>query len=91
MRTSLARRRSRAKLVRRLRPWGSWLLGILAALTLFVGMPLLVWRGPWWLDGDYITPALVAIPCGVHLLVTACGRSGPPHGSTSADSAARRP
>jgi hypothetical protein len=48
----LDRRRARARRVERVKRWG--LAVVVAAALLVVGLPWLIWRGPFVLDGKYI-------------------------------------
>ncbi|MFC9585843.1 pentapeptide repeat-containing protein [Streptomyces yangpuensis] len=57
MTTQLDRRRTQARRLLILRRIGSLVLGAFAALVLAVGLPLLVWKGPYLLDDNIKEPA----------------------------------
>ncbi|WP_405681200.1 pentapeptide repeat-containing protein [Streptomyces sp. NBC_00868] len=66
----LSRRRLRARRMRRLQRYGSWFLALLAALALMVGLPWLMWQGPYLIDAEYIDKATVGNGTGSAALVT---------------------
>ncbi|MFJ2729343.1 pentapeptide repeat-containing protein [Streptomyces collinus] len=68
--TALYQRRARARRMRRLHRMGSWVLAVGGALVLAVGLPWLVWRGPYLLDKGYIDTAKVGAAGGSAALVT---------------------
>ncbi|MEU6672513.1 hypothetical protein [Streptomyces sp. NPDC046727] len=70
MTTALDQRRARARRIRRLHRIGSWLLAVGGALALVIGLPWLVWRGPYLLDKGYIDTATVGEAGGSAALVT---------------------
>ncbi|MDF2270703.1 pentapeptide repeat-containing protein [Streptomyces coacervatus] len=70
MTTALHQRRARARRIRRLRGIGSWAFALGGALALVVGLPWLVWRGPYLLDKAYIDTARMGAAGGSAALVT---------------------
>ncbi|MFE1926469.1 pentapeptide repeat-containing protein [Streptomyces asoensis] len=50
----LERRQARARRAERLRRWGLATVVAFGALALLVGLPWLIWRGPFLLDGKYL-------------------------------------
>ncbi|UXY39968.1 pentapeptide repeat-containing protein [Streptomyces albidocamelliae] len=68
--TALYQRRARARRIRRLHRIGSLVLAVGGALVLAVGLPWLVWRGPYLLDKGYIDTATVGVDGGSAALVT---------------------
>ncbi|MDX2545424.1 pentapeptide repeat-containing protein [Streptomyces sp. WI04-05B] len=52
--TELARRRQRARRMGRARYWGMWAAIAAGAVLLLVGLPWLLWKGPYEIDGKYI-------------------------------------
>ncbi|GAA2919460.1 MULTISPECIES: pentapeptide repeat-containing protein [Streptomyces] len=70
MTTALERRRARARRLLRLQRISSWALAIFASLALVVGLPWLVWQGPYLLDAAYIDTATLGAGTGSAALVT---------------------
>jgi uncharacterized protein YjbI with pentapeptide repeats len=64
------RRRSRTQRIRSLQRVGTRLLLVLGAFVLFVGLPLAVWKGPYILDGRYLSTDTIGDGVGSATLVT---------------------
>jgi uncharacterized protein YjbI with pentapeptide repeats len=67
---ALHERRAKARRLRRLRRNGTWVLALGGALVLAVGLPWLVWRGPYLLDKGYINTATLGEASGSATLIT---------------------
>ncbi|WP_405524498.1 pentapeptide repeat-containing protein [Streptomyces canus] len=67
---ALHQRRAQARRTRRLRRIGTWVLALGGALVLAVGLPWLVWRGPYLLDKGYINTATLGEASGSATLIT---------------------
>ncbi|WP_314175245.1 pentapeptide repeat-containing protein [Streptomyces winkii] len=70
MKTDLYKRRTRASHMRNVRRWGTRTLLLLAALVLFVVLPVGVWKGPYLLDGQYLDTESIGEGAGSAALVT---------------------
>ncbi|MEV6179985.1 hypothetical protein [Streptomyces sp. NPDC052015] len=70
METALQQRRHRARRRQHARQVGLRTLTALAALALLVGLPWLVWQGPYLLDATYIDEAEIGEGTGSAALVT---------------------
>ncbi|GGX16788.1 pentapeptide repeat-containing protein [Streptomyces chartreusis] len=68
--TALHQRRAQARRMRRLRRLGTWVLALGGALVLAVGLPWLVWRGPYLLDKGYINTTTLGQAGGSAALIT---------------------
>ncbi|MBT2391455.1 pentapeptide repeat-containing protein [Streptomyces sp. ISL-1] len=74
---TLEERRTRALWLRRVRRIGAWILIVAAAAAICVGLPWLVWKGPYVLDAQYIDKAKVkdggaALVTGLRTAIVAC-------------------
>lgn len=70
MKSTLMVRRAQTRFLRRARHIGSWLLVATAGAALCVGLPWLVWKGPYILDARYIDEKTVGDGTGSAALVT---------------------
>ena len=70
MKSDLDKRRSRARHMSNVRRWGTRTLLGLAALVLFLVLPVGVWKGPYLLDGQYLDTESIGEGAGSAALVT---------------------
>ncbi|MFJ8592479.1 pentapeptide repeat-containing protein [Streptomyces sp. NPDC093598] len=69
-RVALHRRQVRARLLRRAKRIGTWALAAAIGGLVLIGLPWLVWRGPYLLDAPYINTDTVGDGTGSAALIT---------------------